>query len=173
MPIPVSFITKIKTYIFNIVKNKSWKREMQKIECMKHVLVWSLFATVSENSNFDLIFCIYNFFNKHTLAWFSFFSLSKLNKSLGGPWLFILFTGGCGQVLSHDYLVQTFNFITLCSDDFTVECNSFKFLERHGFDFNKLYAKGLQYYKGCDKEVFWSELYQYLFTLSKCDKMQM
>ncbi|XP_027216827.2 target of EGR1 protein 1 isoform X1 [Penaeus vannamei] len=60
--------------------------------------------------------------------------------------------GGCGQVLSHDYLVQTFNFITLCSDDFTVECNSFKFLERHGFDFNKLYAKGLQYYKGCDKE---------------------
>lgn len=75
--------------------------------------------------------------------------------------IYALFTGGCGQVLSHNYLVQTFNFITLCSDDFTVECNSFKFLERHGFDFNKLYAKGLQYYKGNNREVFRTLLFLY------------
>lgn len=60
--------------------------------------------------------------------------------------------GGCAQIRSHDYLVQTFDVLTLCSEPFTVECRAHKFLISHGFDFNKLYAKGLQYYKGCDKK---------------------
>ena len=57
------------------------------------------------------------------------------------------------QIRSHDYMVQTFNVLTMCSDPFTVECNSVKFLHNHGFDFNKLYAKGILYYKGSDRQV--------------------
>lgn len=64
-----------------------------------------------------------------------------------------LFSGNDGQILTHDYLVQTFNVLTLCSERFTVESSAHKFLLSHGFDFNKLYGKGLQYYKGCDRAV--------------------
>lgn len=56
------------------------------------------------------------------------------------------------QVRSHDYLVQTFDLITLCSEEFSVEVKAHKFLLSHGFDFNKLYDKGLQYYRGCDHQ---------------------
>ena len=63
------------------------------------------------------------------------------------------FFAGEEQIRSHDYMVQTFNVLTMCTDPFTVECDSLKFLHNHGFDFNKLYAKGILYYKGCDRKV--------------------
>lgn len=56
------------------------------------------------------------------------------------------------QIRSHDYMVQTYNVLTMCSDPFTVDCSSLKFLLNHGFDFNKLYSKGTPYYKGCDRQ---------------------
>ncbi|XP_064086422.1 target of EGR1 protein 1-like isoform X1 [Macrobrachium nipponense] len=56
------------------------------------------------------------------------------------------------HIRSYDYLVQTFDIITLCSEDFCVEVNSHKFLLSHGFDFNKLYSKGILYHKGCDRQ---------------------
>ncbi|XP_042234548.1 target of EGR1 protein 1-like [Homarus americanus] len=58
---------------------------------------------------------------------------------------------GGEQIRSHDYLVQTFNVLTLCSESFRVDCGAIKFLLNHGFDFNNVYAKGLQYYRGCDQ----------------------
>ncbi|KAG0724015.1 Target of EGR1 protein 1 [Chionoecetes opilio] len=62
------------------------------------------------------------------------------------------------------YMVQTFNVLTMCSDPFTVECGSLKFLHNHGFDFNKLYAKGVLYYKGCDRRNDNSFSVRQLFT---------
>ena len=47
--------------------------------------------------------------------------------------------------------VQTFNILTLCSDDYIVEPNSVKFLVEHGFDFNRQYSEGLSYYRGNDR----------------------
>ena len=47
--------------------------------------------------------------------------------------------------------VQTFNILTLCSDDYIVEPASVKFLVEHGFDFNKQYSDGLSYFRGNDK----------------------
>ena len=47
--------------------------------------------------------------------------------------------------------VQTFNILTLCSEDYIVEPASLKFLVEHGFDFNKQYAHGLSYNRGSDK----------------------
>ncbi|XP_067677671.1 target of EGR1 protein 1-like isoform X2 [Haliotis asinina] len=49
------------------------------------------------------------------------------------------------------YLVQTFNILVLCEEDFIVEPITLKFLVDHGFDFNKQYAKGISYYRGNDK----------------------
>lgn len=60
---------------------------------------------------------------------------------------------GDDHIRSHDYLVQTFNVLTLCNESFKVDCKAIKFLLRHGFDFNKLYSRGLPYYKGCDKNI--------------------
>lgn len=54
---------------------------------------------------------------------------------------------------SDSYVVQTFNILLLCEDDFVVEPLSLKFLVRHGFDFNKQYDKGVPYYRGPDKET--------------------
>ena len=47
--------------------------------------------------------------------------------------------------------VQTFNILTLCSEDYIVEPGSLKFLVEHGFDFCKQYAEGLPYYRGADR----------------------
>ncbi|KAK3868851.1 hypothetical protein Pcinc_025777 [Petrolisthes cinctipes] len=69
-----------------------------------------------------------------------------------------------GEERSHNYLVQTFNVLTLCSGSFTVECSAHKFLLRHGFDFNKLYSKGLQYYKGCDRQQNEAPSVRHLFS---------
>ncbi|XP_046566999.1 target of EGR1 protein 1-like [Haliotis rubra] len=51
------------------------------------------------------------------------------------------------------YLVQTFNILVLCEEDFIVEPITLKFLVDHGFDFNKQYAKGISYYRGNDKQT--------------------
>ncbi|XP_052774261.1 target of EGR1 protein 1-like [Mya arenaria] len=56
------------------------------------------------------------------------------------------------QSQASSYIVQTFNILFLCEDDFLVEPKSLKFLVQHGFDFNKQFAKGLSYYRGLDKE---------------------
>ena len=47
--------------------------------------------------------------------------------------------------------VQTFNILSLCSDDYIVEPASVKLLVEHGFDFNRQYLKGLSYHRGNDK----------------------
>ncbi|XP_013782965.1 target of EGR1 protein 1-like [Limulus polyphemus] len=52
---------------------------------------------------------------------------------------------------SFRFLVQTFNILVLCSEDYTVEPDSLKFLVDHGFDFNRQYSLGLPYYRGDDK----------------------
>lgn len=54
------------------------------------------------------------------------------------------------------YIVQTFNILLLCEEDYTVEPQSLKFLVQHGFDFNKQYEKGLPYYRGPDKDTDFS-----------------
>ncbi|XP_076353535.1 target of EGR1 protein 1-like [Tachypleus tridentatus] len=52
---------------------------------------------------------------------------------------------------SFRFLVQTFNILVLCNEDYTVEPDSLKFLVDHGFDFNRQYSLGLPYYRGDDK----------------------
>ncbi|XP_053394700.1 target of EGR1 protein 1-like isoform X2 [Mercenaria mercenaria] len=49
------------------------------------------------------------------------------------------------------YIVQTFNIMLLCEEEFVVEPQSLRFLVHHGFDFNKQYEKGVPYYRGADK----------------------
>lgn len=48
--------------------------------------------------------------------------------------------------------VQTFNILTLCSEDYIVEPGSLRFLVEHGFDFCKQYAEGLPYCRGADRK---------------------
>ncbi|XP_060578955.1 target of EGR1 protein 1-like [Ruditapes philippinarum] len=50
------------------------------------------------------------------------------------------------------YIVQTFNIMLLCEEEFMVEPQSLRFLVQHGFDFNKQYEKGVPYYRGPDKK---------------------
>lgn len=64
----------------------------------------------------------------------------------------------CFEIFKHgpeDRVVKvsnrTFNLLTLCSEEFLVEPKSLKFLIDHGFDFNKQFRSGLNYYKGNDK----------------------
>ena len=57
------------------------------------------------------------------------------------------------RVTELEYQVQTFNIMTLCSEEYVVDPASLKFLVHHGFDFNKQYAKGIPYYRGSDKKV--------------------
>ncbi len=49
------------------------------------------------------------------------------------------------------FVVQTYNIMVLCSDSYTVEPLSLRFLVQHGFDFNKQYATGISYYRGNDR----------------------
>lgn len=49
------------------------------------------------------------------------------------------------------FLVQTFNIVTLCQEDYIVEPAAVQFLVGHGFDFNRQYEKGIPYYRGCDR----------------------
>ncbi len=46
---------------------------------------------------------------------------------------------------------KTFNILTLCEEEFLVEPKSLKFLIGHGFDFNKQFKSGLDYYRGNDR----------------------
>ncbi|XP_045585446.1 target of EGR1 protein 1 [Procambarus clarkii] len=71
---------------------------------------------------------------------------------------------GDDRIRSHDYLVQTFNVLTLCNDSFKADCKAIKFLLSHGFDFNKLYTKGLPYYRGCDRNKDETPNVRNLFT---------
>ncbi|KAJ8305704.1 hypothetical protein KUTeg_016249 [Tegillarca granosa] len=53
--------------------------------------------------------------------------------------------------VSWRFLVQTFNIVTLCQEDYMVEPAALQFLVGHGFDFNRQYEKGIPYYRGCDR----------------------
>ena len=55
------------------------------------------------------------------------------------------------QANNLNFYTQTYNITVLCSEDYTVEPLSLEFLVRHGFDFNKQYSKGMNYYRGSDK----------------------
>lgn len=55
------------------------------------------------------------------------------------------------EEVDFSFHVQTFNILTLCSEDYIVEPNSLKFLVGHGFDFCKQYAQGLPYFRGRDQ----------------------
>ena len=80
-------------------------------------------------------------------------SVAKSRSILSvGLSMFKLFknTSGERNFLFH---VQTFNILTLCSEDHIVEPASLKFLVGHGFDFNKHYSSGLPYFRGNDKVI--------------------
>jgi len=68
-------------------------------------------------------------------------SLFKLFKTHGDP----------AENPGFPYHVQTFNILTLCSEDYIVEPASLKFLVEHGFDFSRQYAEGLPYLRGNDR----------------------
>ncbi len=46
---------------------------------------------------------------------------------------------------------QTYELLTLCMDEFSVDSESLKFLLNHGFDMNACIHNGIKYYKGNDK----------------------
>ncbi|XP_067144183.1 target of EGR1 protein 1-like isoform X1 [Centruroides vittatus] len=50
------------------------------------------------------------------------------------------------------FLVQTYNVVVLCNENYIVEPNSLQFLIQHGFDFNYQYEFGLPYHRGNDKD---------------------
>lgn len=55
---------------------------------------------------------------------------------------------------NNNFLSQTFNFLLLSSQEYTVDPSSLKFLVDHGFDFNAQYSLGLQYEANSEK-VSW------------------
>jgi target of EGR1 protein 1 len=59
--------------------------------------------------------------------------------------------GGSGNSHVWNFLVQTYNIMALCQEEYIVEPSSLKFLVEHGFDFNKQYSCGIRYYRGNDK----------------------
>ena len=63
------------------------------------------------------------------------------------------------DVTNMPFLVQTFNIMLLCSEDYMVEPISLKFLVDHGFDCNRQYSLGIPYYRGSDKVN--SKIYKY------------
>ena len=52
---------------------------------------------------------------------------------------------------------QTFNILTVCSREFTVEPDSIRFLIKHGLDLNTRFTDGIEYYKGNDQVRFSSK----------------
>lgn len=52
---------------------------------------------------------------------------------------------------SVNFVAQTFNIFVLCAEDYVVEPLSLRFLIDHGFDFNRQYALGIPYTRGCDR----------------------
>uniref|UniRef100_H2YQR8 C3H1-type domain-containing protein n=1 Tax=Ciona savignyi TaxID=51511 RepID=H2YQR8_CIOSA len=51
------------------------------------------------------------------------------------------------------YHVSVYNFILLCADPFTIDPSAVSFLVNHGFNFNKQFSSGINYYRGNDKET--------------------
>ena len=52
------------------------------------------------------------------------------------------------RVLVHN---KSYNMLTLCTDDFSVESESMRFLMDHEFDMNRLFTAGIAYHKGNDR----------------------
>lgn len=78
----------------------------------------------------------------------------------------------CINQSGSSYIVQTFNIMLLCEEEFVVEPLSLRFLVQHGFDFNKQYEKGMPYYRGVDKKEDFSvqsirHLFAELVTMKK------
>lgn len=46
------------------------------------------------------------------------------------------------------YRTVSYNILTLCAESFTIDPSAVTFLTQHGFDFNKLFSRGLKYVKG-------------------------
>jgi len=60
-------------------------------------------------------------------------------------------SGDKSEGVTNGFLVQTFNILVLCSDNYVVEPVAVQFLVSHGFDFNRQYAQGLLYARGNDQ----------------------
>ena len=79
---------------------------------------------------------------------------------------FSLLSTTSNQLEQHNmtYLVQTFNILVLCQQDYVVEPGALSFLVAHGFDFNKQYSQGVPYYRGEDR-VRYNNFIPYIYLL--------
>ncbi|XP_014781395.1 target of EGR1 protein 1 [Octopus bimaculoides] len=59
---------------------------------------------------------------------------------------------GTKKVKEWKYVVQNYDIALLCFDEYVVEPRSMQFLIDHGFDFNRQFSKGSQYYRGNDRD---------------------